>query len=78
MTLLMGFVKRYWHLLILRFGQGISEAGCTPFAVSLIMDYFPKELRGSAMGFYNWGIYAGYSLSYAVGNYVTRANILGQ
>ncbi|XP_078082263.1 protein spinster-like [Mustelus asterias] len=78
MTLLMGFAKHYWHLLILRFGQGISEAGCTPFAVSLIMDYFPKESRGSAMGFYNWGIYAGYSLSYAVGNYVTRANILGQ
>ncbi|XP_043531379.1 probable anion transporter 3, chloroplastic [Chiloscyllium plagiosum] len=78
MTLLMGFAKHYWHLVILRFGQGISEAGCTPFAVSLIMDYFPKESRGSAMGFYNWGIYAGYSLSYAVGNYVTEANILGQ
>ncbi|XP_072421856.1 protein spinster homolog 1-like [Chiloscyllium punctatum] len=78
MTLLMGFAKHYWHLVILRFGQGISEAGCTPFAVSLIMDYFPKESRGSAMGFYNWGIYAGYSLSYAVGNYVTDANILGQ
>ncbi|XP_067867937.1 protein spinster homolog 1-like [Heterodontus francisci] len=78
MTLLMGFAKRYWHLVLLRFGQGISEAGCTPFAVSLIMDYFPKVSRGLAMGFYNWGIYAGYSLSYAVGNYVTRANILGQ
>ncbi|XP_078406376.1 MFS-type efflux pump MSMEG_3705-like isoform X1 [Cetorhinus maximus] len=78
MTLLMGFAKHYWQLAILRFGQGISEAGCTPFAVSLIMDYFPKEARGSAMGFYNWGIYAGYSLSYAIGNYVTRANILGQ
>uniref|UniRef100_UPI00398E9CB3 MFS-type efflux pump MSMEG_3705-like n=1 Tax=Pristiophorus japonicus TaxID=55135 RepID=UPI00398E9CB3 len=78
MTLLMGFAKQYWHLVLLRFGQGISEAGCTPFAVSLIVDYFPEVVRGSAMGFYNWGIYAGYSLSYAVGNYVTRANILGQ
>ncbi|XP_051893078.1 probable galactarate/D-glucarate transporter GarP isoform X2 [Pristis pectinata] len=78
MTFLMGFAKRYWHLVLLRFGQGISEAGCTPFAISLIVDYFPKAIRGSAIGFYNWGIYAGYSLSYAVGNYVTRANILGQ
>ncbi|XP_067826116.1 protein spinster homolog 1-like isoform X2 [Heptranchias perlo] len=78
MTLLMGFAKHYWHLVLLRFGQGISEAGCTPFAVSLIVDYFPKAVRGSAVGFYNWGIYAGYSMSYAVGNYVTRANILGQ
>ncbi|XP_072908368.1 protein spinster-like [Hemitrygon akajei] len=78
MTLLMGFAKHYWQLVLLRFGQGISEAGCTPFAISLIVDYFPKVIRGSAIGFYNWGIYAGYSLSYAVGNYVTRANILGQ
>ncbi|XP_078282088.1 MFS-type efflux pump MSMEG_3705-like isoform X2 [Rhinoraja longicauda] len=78
MTFLMGFAKRYWHLVLLRFGQGISEAGCTPFAISLIVDYFPKVTRGSAIGFYNWGIYAGYSLSYAIGNYVTRANILGQ
>ncbi|XP_055516283.1 probable galactarate/D-glucarate transporter GarP isoform X1 [Leucoraja erinacea] len=78
MTLLMGFSKQYWHLVLLRFGQGISEAGCTPFAISLIVDYFPKVTRGSAIGFYNWGIYAGYSLSYAIGNYVTRANILGQ
>nr|XP_015222496.1 PREDICTED: D-galactonate transporter-like isoform X1 [Lepisosteus oculatus]XP_015222497.1 PREDICTED: D-galactonate transporter-like isoform X1 [Lepisosteus oculatus] len=77
MTFLMGFVTEYWHLLVLRFGQGIGEAGCTPFATSLITDYFPESARGSAMGFYNWGIYIGYSLAFAVGNYITRADILG-
>ncbi|RXM94623.1 Protein spinster-like 1 [Acipenser ruthenus] len=77
MTFLMGFAQEYWHLALLRFGQGIGEAGCTPFAASLIADYFPEAARGSAMGFYNWGIYTGYSLSFAVGNYITRANIMG-
>ncbi|MBN3288338.1 SPNS1 protein, partial [Polyodon spathula] len=77
MTFLMGFAQEYWHLVLLRFGQGIGEAGCTPFAASLIADYFPEAARGSAMGFYNWGIYTGYSLSFAVGNYITRANIMG-
>ncbi|MBN3299814.1 SPNS1 protein, partial [Amia calva] len=77
MTFLMGFVWEYWHLVMLRFGQGIGEAGCTPFAASLIADYFPESARGSAMGFYNWGIYTGYSLAFVVGNYITRANIMG-
>ena len=54
------------------------EAGCTPFATSLIADYFGEELRGLAMGVYNWGIYTGYSLSYALGNFVTDANINNQ
>ena len=30
------------------------------------------------MGVYNWGIYTGYSLSYALGNFITEANINGQ
>ncbi|XP_007898355.2 protein spinster homolog 1 [Callorhinchus milii] len=77
LTLLMGFAKRYWHLVLMRFGQAIGEAGCTPFAVSLIMDYFPAVARGSAMGVYNWGIYGGYSLAYAIGSYIPRANING-
>ncbi|XP_036382019.1 probable L-galactonate transporter [Megalops cyprinoides] len=77
MTCLMGFVREYWQLVALRFGQGVGEAGCTPFAVSLIADYFSETARGSAMGFYNWGIYMGYSLAFVVGTYATRADIMG-
>ena len=55
-----------------------SEAGCTPFAASIIADYFAEEIRGSALGVYNMGIYIGYSLSYAFGNFITDANINGQ
>ncbi|CAH1272345.1 SPNS2 [Branchiostoma lanceolatum] len=77
-TILTGFAQEYWHVVLLRFALGIGQAGCTPFAASIIADYFPAEIRGSAMGFYNWGIYTGYSLSYAIGNYITKANINGQ
>ncbi|KAK2143591.1 hypothetical protein LSH36_829g00010 [Paralvinella palmiformis] len=78
MTILMGLVNEYWQMAVLRFGLGIGEAGCTPFATSLIADYFATNHRALAIGLYNWGIYIGYSLSYAVGNFVVDANILGQ
>ncbi|XP_037076088.1 protein spinster homolog 1-like isoform X2 [Pollicipes pollicipes] len=75
-TFLTGFAKEYWQLAVLRFGIGFGEAGCTPFATSLLADYFAPELRGTALGVYNWGIYFGYSMAYAVGNFITNANIL--
>ncbi|CAH1272329.1 SPNS2 [Branchiostoma lanceolatum] len=77
-TILTGFAQEYWHVVLLRFALGMGEAGCTPFAASIIADYFSEEMRGSAMGFFNWGIYIAYSLSFAIGNYVTKANINGQ
>lgn len=78
MTLLTGFATKYWHLVVTRFVLGIGEAGCTPFATSLIADYFPETLRGSALGVYNWGIYIGYSMAYAFGNFITQADIDGK
>lgn len=78
MTLLTGFIKEYWQLVILRFGLGFGEAGCTPFVASMLTDIYPAELRGTALGIYNWGIYMGYSMSYALGNLITAANINGQ
>ena len=76
-VLLTGFAQQYWQLAVLRFGVGLGEAGCTPFATSLLADHFPPELRATALGVYNWGIYFGYSLAYAVGNFITEADILG-
>ncbi len=55
-TLLSGFVTSYWQLALLRFGVGLGEAGCTPFAASLIADYFGEQWRGLAMGVYNWSV----------------------
>lgn len=76
-TVLTGFAQEYWHLVLLRFALGIAEAGCTPFASSLIADYFSPEMRGTALGIYNMGIYTGYSLSYAFGDFITAADIAG-
>lgn len=45
-----------------------SAAGCTPFAVSIIGDYFSADLRGTAISIYYFGIYIGYSLAFAIGN----------
>ncbi|EDV27921.1 uncharacterized protein TRIADDRAFT_20550 [Trichoplax adhaerens] len=78
MTFITGFTQKYWQLLLLRFAVGIGEAGCTPFATSIIADYFPSSLRAAAIGIYNWGIYTGYSLSFTLGDYVVKANILNQ
>jgi hypothetical protein len=39
----------------------------------LVADYFPLNLRGAAMGIYNWGIYTGYSFSFAIGNQILKA-----
>jgi len=47
------------------------QAACTPLASSIIADYFITQQRALALGFYNWGIYIGYSMSFAVGNSVT-------
>ena len=32
-----------------------------------------QELRGSALGIYNWGIYLGYSLAFTIGNQISKA-----
>lgn len=32
-----------------------------------------QELRGSALGIYNWGIYLGYSLAFLLGNQITKS-----
>uniref|UniRef100_H2YBH1 Major facilitator superfamily (MFS) profile domain-containing protein n=1 Tax=Ciona savignyi TaxID=51511 RepID=H2YBH1_CIOSA len=78
MALLSGFSNSYWQLIIFRLGFGAGEAGCTPLTASIVADKFSKESRGLAMSIFNWGIYFGYGLAFAVGNYVTEANILGQ
>lgn len=36
-----------------------------------------QAIRALALGIFNWGIYLGYGLSYAVGNFVTEADFGG-
>ena len=54
-----------------------SESACSPIGVSIITDHFSDNLRGTATGIFHWGVYFGYGLSYAIGVYVTSANLFG-
>ena len=63
---------RNWNLLVW-FLFIYREGGCSPFAVSLIGDYFPATMRATALGFYNLGIYVGYSLAFALGTAISAA-----
>ena len=66
-----GFSQTYTEVLFARFLLGLAESACTPFAASLITDYFPKETRATALGIYNWGIYTGFSLAVGAANAMT-------
>ena len=66
-TVACGLVTSYWQLLLMRVGVGVGEAGCTPAAFSLILDYAPAEKRSSAVAFYQLGIPLGSLIGLALG-----------
>jgi MFS family permease len=72
-TLLCGVVQSFWQLALLRVGVGIGEAGCTPPAFSLIVDYAPPEKRSSALAFYGLGSPFGALLGMVFGGLVADA-----
>ncbi|XP_042883762.1 protein spinster homolog 1-like [Penaeus japonicus] len=76
-TGLTGAAMSYWQLVILRMTMGAGESGFSPACSSMISDMFPESKRALALGIFNWGIYFGYGLSYAVGNFITAADIAG-
>ena len=63
MTAFCGLANTYWMLFFLRMGVGVGEAALSPAAYSIITDYFPKNKLGTALGFYNMGVYLGSGLS---------------
>lgn len=72
-TVICGFAQQFWHLVLARIGVGVGEAGCTPPAHSLIMDYTPPEKRSSALAFYGMGVPLGSLLGMAFGGIVADA-----
>ncbi|XP_043478293.1 putative metabolite transport protein HI_1104 isoform X2 [Leptopilina heterotoma] len=72
--ILMGTVKEYWHLVVLRMILAAGEAACNPMATGLISDWFSEEQRGLVMSIFNWGIYGGYGIAFPVGRYVPKVN----
>ena len=72
-TALCGVASSFTHLVMARVGVGIGEAGCTPAATSLILDYVPKEKRASALAFYAIAAPLGGVVGLGVGGIVADA-----
>jgi len=72
-TSLCSTAQSFAHLVLLRVGVGVGEAGCTPPAHSLIMDYAPPEKRASALAFYHVGVPLGSLVGLSVGGLVADA-----
>lgn len=70
LTALCGAAVRFPQLL-LRMGVGMTEAGCTPAAHSMLADYFRREERATALSIYSCGISLGYIVSAVLGGYLT-------
>jgi len=70
MTATCGLAKNYWQLFLARVGVGVGEATLTPSALSLLSDYFPRESRGRAVGFYNMGVSVGAGIAFILGGQV--------
>jgi MFS family permease len=70
MTASCGLAKNYWQLFIARIGVGVGEATLTPSALSLLSDYFPRESRGRAVGFYNMGVSVCAGIAFIIGGQV--------
>jgi MFS family permease len=72
MTVLSGLSRTGGHLAAARIGVGIGEATASPSAYSLISDYFPKRLRGTALSIYSAGIYVGAGISLFIGGLIVQ------
>lgn len=73
MTVLSGFARNAATLTVARIGVGVGEASATPCAYSLIADRFPARVRGTALGIYSAGLFAGSGLSLLIGGSIVQA-----
>jgi MFS family permease len=70
MTMLCGFARSHFTLLLARMGVGVGEAGSLPATMSAIADIYPPEKRSGAIGLiYAFGT-AGSAIAMAAGGYL--------
>lgn len=72
MTVLSGYARQFWHLLLARFGTGIGEAGTGPSINSMLADLYPPEKRAAALSFYSAGLNVGLLVASFGGGWVAQ------
>lgn len=72
MTAMSGFAKNGLALSAARIGVGVGEASASPSAYSLISDWFPKKMRGTALAIYSAGLYIGGGISLLIGGLIVE------
>jgi MFS family permease len=70
MTSFSGLAKSFFQLLLARIGVGVGEAGGSPPAHAIISDYFPPEMRSTALSVYSTGIYLGMLIGFLLGGFL--------
>jgi len=72
MTALSGAAQNFVHLLLLRIGVGVGEAGGSPPSHSMISDIFPRRRRAFALSIFSMGVYFGYLFAYGLGGWIAE------
>lgn len=72
MTAFSGFARNSTMLTGARAGVGVGEATAGPAAYSLISDWFPARLRGTALAIYSSGLYFGGGISLLIGGSIVE------
>jgi len=72
MTAISGLARSGLELGVARMGVGVGEATASPAAYSLISDWFPKKMRGTALAIYSAGLYLGAGISLAIGGVIVE------
>src|SRR5690606_17734918 len=67
-----GAAHSFLHLLLLRVGVGVGEAGLSPPAHSLISDYYEPRKRASALSIYSFGIPLGTMFGAVAGGWIAQ------
>ncbi len=73
MVALSAFVGNFIHLLLVRIGVAVGEAGCLPAGQSLISDYFERAERPKAMSIYWMSSPLSYIVAFLCGGWLVAA-----
>lgn len=70
MTALCGIATQFWHLVLLRAGVGVGEAGANPPLTSMISDFYAPEQRARAIATAAVGVNLAMLIGFPLGGWI--------